>query len=72
MADSIEAAIFSALKDIQNGISQRKAAARWGIPRSTLQKRLNGSQPSPGQPRPPPNAPASQGNRKSNRQGRRR
>jgi hypothetical protein len=45
MADSIEADIFSALKDIKNGISQRKAAARWGIPRSTLQKRLSGSQP---------------------------
>lgn len=45
MADSIESAIFSALKDIENGISQRKAAARWGVPRTTLQRRLTGSQP---------------------------
>jgi DDE superfamily endonuclease/Tc5 transposase DNA-binding domain/helix-turn-helix, Psq domain len=44
MTDSIENAILGALKDIENGVSQRKAAQRWGIPRSTLQKRLNGSQ----------------------------
>ncbi|KAK1245194.1 hypothetical protein MKX08_004823 [Trichoderma sp. CBMAI-0020] len=34
--------ILSAITDIENGISQRKAAARWGIPRSTLQERING------------------------------
>lgn len=45
MTDSIENAILGALKDIENGVSQRKAALRWGIPRLTLQKRLNGSQP---------------------------
>jgi plasmid maintenance system antidote protein VapI len=44
MTESIEKSISSALEAIQNGISQRKAAKRWGIPRSTLQKRLNGSQ----------------------------
>ncbi|KAL7952163.1 hypothetical protein V8C34DRAFT_299964 [Trichoderma compactum] len=42
MTESIEKAILSALKDVQNGISQRKAAQRWGIPRITLQTRLNG------------------------------
>lgn len=44
MTESIESAILSAINDVDNGISQRKAAQRWGIPRSTLQKRLNGSQ----------------------------
>lgn len=44
MTDSMESAILSALKDIENGISQRKAAQRWGIPRTTLQSRLNGRQ----------------------------
>lgn len=44
MPESTEKSIASALEAIQNGLSQRKAAKRWGIPRSTLQKRLNGSQ----------------------------
>lgn len=44
MPESTENSIASALEAIQNGLSQRKAAKRWGIPRSTLQKRLNGSQ----------------------------
>lgn len=34
--------IASAIEDVENGISQRKAAQRWGIPRSTLQERLSG------------------------------
>jgi predicted transcriptional regulator len=44
MTDFIEEAIFSAIKDIENSVLQRKAALRWGIPCSTLQKCLNGSQ----------------------------
>lgn len=43
MTKSSEDSIASALEAIQNGVSQRKAAKRWGVPRSTLQKRLNGS-----------------------------
>jgi hypothetical protein len=45
MTESIENAISFAIKDVQDGVSQRKAAERWGVPRSTLQKRLSGSQP---------------------------
>lgn len=45
MSDSVEQVISSAPKDIDQGVSQRKAAQSWGIPRSTLQKRLNGSLP---------------------------
>jgi transposase len=37
-----ENTILSAIKDVENGISQRKAAQRWGIPRSTLNNRLHG------------------------------
>jgi hypothetical protein len=48
MTESIEKSIAGALNDIQNGVSQRKASKQWGIPRSTLQKRLNGSQPRAG------------------------
>lgn len=42
MPEYTESAIFSALEDIDKGISLRKAAQRWGIPRSTLHNRLNG------------------------------
>ncbi|KAK1244384.1 hypothetical protein MKX07_003183 [Trichoderma sp. CBMAI-0711] len=45
MTQPDEDAIFSALTDIKNGTSQRKAAQRWGVSRTTLQKRLKGSQP---------------------------
>jgi 4-hydroxybenzoate polyprenyltransferase len=37
-----EESIRSAINDVENGISQRKAAQRWKIPRTTLQERLNG------------------------------
>ncbi|KAH0491906.1 hypothetical protein TgHK011_003308 [Trichoderma gracile] len=45
MAQLDEDAISSALTDVKNGTSQRKAAKRWGVSRTTLQKRLKGSQP---------------------------
>lgn len=44
MTSNTEKHIIRALEDIQNGLSQRKASERWGIPRSTLRGRLNGSQ----------------------------
>jgi len=44
MPDYNEESILFALQDINNGLSQRKAAALYKIPRSTLQERLNGRQ----------------------------
>jgi hypothetical protein len=38
-----ESAINSAIADIESGISLRKAAQRWGIPRSTLHRRVHGA-----------------------------
>lgn len=45
--DAREAAIQSALRDLNSGVfkSQRQAARAYGIPRSTLQSRLQGCQP---------------------------
>jgi hypothetical protein len=45
--DPREHAIQSAISDLNSGVytSQRKAAAAWGIPRSTLQERLKGCAP---------------------------
>ena len=45
--DPRELAIQSAISDLNSGVftSQRKAAQAWGVPRSTLQERLNGRQP---------------------------
>lgn len=37
-----EESILSAIKDVKAGISQRQAAKRWKIPRTTLQERLSG------------------------------
>ncbi|KAL7904534.1 hypothetical protein GGI35DRAFT_463142 [Trichoderma velutinum] len=34
--------IRSAVEDVNYGISVRKAASRWGVPRTTLRKRLKG------------------------------
>lgn len=45
MTQPDEDAISSALIDIENGTYQRQAAQRWGVSRTTLQKRLKGSQP---------------------------
>ncbi|KAJ4859594.1 tc5 transposase DNA-binding domain-containing protein [Trichoderma breve] len=42
MPDYTEDNVLSALKDIESGLSQRKAAQRWKVPRATLQKRLSG------------------------------
>lgn len=36
--------ILAAIQDIESGISQREAAQRWRIPRSTLRHRCNGGQ----------------------------
>lgn len=36
-----EKGILEAIKDVESGISQRKAAQRWGIPKTTLHDRLN-------------------------------
>lgn len=46
--DARELAIQSAISDLNAGVypSQRKAAQAWGVPRSTLQERINGRQPS--------------------------
>ena len=41
----MESLINQALKDIANGMSQRAAAKKYGIPRSTLIGRLKGRQP---------------------------
>ncbi|KAL6856705.1 hypothetical protein J3F83DRAFT_751557 [Trichoderma novae-zelandiae] len=41
MTQPDEDAISSALNDIKNGTSQRKAAQRWGVARTTLQKCIN-------------------------------
>ena len=38
-----ENSICLAIQDVENGISLRKAAQRWGIPRSTLHDRLTGT-----------------------------
>lgn len=43
MAQYSDDSLQSALKDVADGVSQRKAAQRWGIPRATLQGRLNAS-----------------------------
>ena len=45
--DHHEQAIESAIADLRRGVfsSQRKAADAYGIPRSTLQQRLNGRKP---------------------------
>jgi hypothetical protein len=45
--DARELAIQSAINDLNSGVftSQRKAAQAWGVPRSTLQERINGRQP---------------------------
>ncbi|KAG9189954.1 CENP-B protein [Alternaria panax] len=45
--DARELALQSAIADLTSGVytSQRKAAQAWGVPRSTLQERLNGRQP---------------------------
>ena len=45
--DTRELAIQSAIDDLRAGVftSQRKAAKAYGIPRSTLQERINGRQP---------------------------
>lgn len=40
-----ESDIENALKDVTAGGSQRLACKRWGLPRSTLQRRLKGSRP---------------------------
>lgn len=42
MVEYTESSILSAIQDVENGTSQRKASQRWGIPRSTLQARLTG------------------------------
>ena len=44
MKDYGEAEIAGALSDVANGVSVKKAALEWGIPRSTLRDRLNGAQ----------------------------
>ncbi|OWY49386.1 CENP-B protein [Alternaria alternata] len=45
--DARELALQSAIADLTSGVytSQRKAAQAWGVPRSTLQERLNRRQP---------------------------
>jgi hypothetical protein len=45
--DARELAIQSAINDLNSGVftSQRKAAQAWGVPRSTLQERINSRQP---------------------------
>jgi hypothetical protein len=45
--DPREVAIQAAISDLISGVytSQRKAAKAWGVPRSTLQERINGRQP---------------------------
>lgn len=35
--------LLEAIKDVESGISQRKAAQRWGVPKTTLHDRLNGT-----------------------------
>jgi transposase len=39
-----EKAVLAAIQDVENGVSQRQAAERHRIPRSTLRHRLNGGQ----------------------------
>ena len=45
--DARELAIQAAINDLRTGVftSQRKAAAAYGVPRSSLQERINGRQP---------------------------
>jgi hypothetical protein len=45
--DARELSIQSAIRDLESGVytSQRAAAKAWGVPRSTLQDRLDGRQP---------------------------
>jgi hypothetical protein len=38
-----EESLQFALKDVAEGVSQRLAAKRWGVPRATLYRRLNGA-----------------------------
>ena len=39
-----ESDVLSAVREVQGGSSQRLAAQRWGVPRSTLQDRIQGGQ----------------------------
>jgi 4-hydroxybenzoate polyprenyltransferase len=42
MSQYDEASLQAALKEVEAGVSQRKAAARWGVPRATIYNRING------------------------------
>jgi hypothetical protein len=44
MAQYTEADMQNALVDIRNGVAKATAAARHGIPRTTLRNRVSGSQ----------------------------
>jgi DNA-binding protein Fis len=39
-----EADLLAAIKDVGRGVSQRRAAEVWGIPRQTLEHRLQGTE----------------------------
>lgn len=39
-----EKSLQSAILDVQNGMSVQRASKTWGVPRSTLQNRLKGSE----------------------------
>lgn len=43
MSEYPENNLQSAIRDVEAGVSQRKAAERWGIPRTTLRDRLSGA-----------------------------
>lgn len=45
MPNYTEKALQNAIKDVGAGTSKRKAAERWGVPRSTLHARMNGVKP---------------------------
>ncbi|KAH9229046.1 hypothetical protein K456DRAFT_56932, partial [Colletotrichum gloeosporioides 23] len=45
MSQYSEYDVHQALEAIANGQSLRKAASEWGIPRTTLQRRIQGIQP---------------------------
>ena len=44
MPSHTENDLQNAISDVHNGVSQRVASRRWGIPRTTLHDRLNGGE----------------------------
>jgi hypothetical protein len=42
MSEYSENNLQLAIRDVESGVSQRKAAERWGIPRTTLRDRISG------------------------------